>query len=358
MAIIGHIDLDSFFASCERVRNHDLQERGIVICMYSGRGGDSGAVSTADYIAREYGIHAGMSIVRAKERALDADHDIAFLAADKTYYKDVSHRIRQIIEEHADGIEVASIDEAYVDLSSNNTYEEAERVVSRIRSEIAEQEQVTASAGIAPNKLVAKIASDHDKPDGQTVVQPDQVGAFLADLPVKELHGIGPKTAATLNEMSAETVKDLRTIPVQRLIARFGETRGVAIHDKAHGNGAEQLERREKKQLSRLRTLPQDTRNMADIRPVIRELAQDVHRRVKQREIRYSRIAVIMVTEDLETRTRSRTLKAATRSGELLFRTAEEIAAAFLEDIDGNVRRVGVRVGGLEDDTQKQLSEF
>lgn len=359
MAIIVHLDLDSFFASCERVRNPELEETGIVICMFSGRGENGGAVSTADYIARDHGIHAAMPIVQAREIAENTAQEFAFLQADKDYYKQISERIMEILEEHVGEVEAASIDEGYGDLSDLESYEAAVELVSQVKADIEEQEGITASAGIGPNKLIAKMASDRDKPDGLTVVKPEDVDDFLQGLPVEELHGIGPKTATTLREMGAETVDELREIPRQRLVREFGESRGVSIAEKARGEGAEELEERTKKQFSRLRTLEQDTRSMSVIRPTIRELADRVVERLERREKRYTTASVVMVTGELETRTRSKTLKAPTTSVETLFRTAEELAEEFLSSHpDTELRRVGVRVGGFRDQNQRRLDGF
>lgn len=358
MAIIAHIDLDSFFASCERVRSPDLDDHGIVICMYSGRSKDSGAVSTADYTARDAGIHAGMPITRAKDLAADAEEDIAFLAADKEYYGTVSERVMRIVREHADDIEVASIDEAYVELSSCGSYREAETVMETVRQEIMGQEQVTASAGIGPNKLVAKMASDRDKPDGMTVIRPDDVEQFLEGMPVSDLYGVGPKTAEQLHDMDVTTVGGLREIPVQRLIATFGENRGLSLHEKSRGKGSETLEDTEQKQLSRIRTLSQNTQSMSDIRPVIRELARDVMERVDERGLRYARVSAIFVTTELDRHTRSRTLKAPTDAEEPLFRAAEDLVSDFLEETSSDIRRIGVRAAEFDDTEQQTLDGF
>ncbi len=359
MAVISHIDLDAFFASCERRRDPSLEEGGVVICMFSGRSEDSGAVSTAGYTARDLGIHAGMPIARAKDLAADADVDVAFMQADKTYYKEVSERVMDVVQEHVDEIEAASIDEAYADLSHVSGYREAEQVMQRIKSEVWEQEGITASAGIGPNKLVAKMASDRDKPDGLTVVPPGDVDTFLADMPVDELHGVGPKTVDRLQDMDVTTVDELRDVPVQRLVQTFGESRGVSLYDKAHGRGSETLEHREQKQLSRIETLPENTRQMSDLRPVIRDLAAEVIDRVEQQGVRYARVAAIVVTDTLDRQTRSTTLKAPTQSQETLFREAEDLAADFLdEQPDTSIRRIGVRAAAFDSADQQTLDSF
>lgn len=359
MAIIAHLDLDAFFASCERVRYPDLAGKAIVICIFSGRGEETGAVSTADYAARELGIGAGMPIRQAKHIAESADADVAFLPADKEYYAMVSERVMSIIEEYADDIEVASIDEAYLDLSSSGSYADAVQEMRRLKQEIKADTGVTASTGIGPNKLVAKMASDQDKPDGLTVVTPENVQDFLANLPVRELYGVGPKTAQRLESMNVTVIGDLAETAVQRLIEMFGEAKGVSLHRKANGEGSTELEQREKKQLSRITTLQEDTRSMSDIRPVIRELARDVHRRLRQRDIQYSTVTVIVISSERKTRTRSRTLPAATCSLETMYSTSEILIDEFLSGHpEERLRRVGVRVGNLSNGMQETLDAF
>ncbi len=357
MPILLHIDLDAFFASCEHVRRDT--DKAIVVCIYSDRGGDSGAVSAADYAARDHGIHAGMPIHQAKQVAADTDEAFLFLDADKEHYRTVAGRIRDIIRDHVQELEPASIDESYADVSHLDGYDAAAETAHRIRQEIAAQEDVTASIGIGPNKLIAKIASDQDKPDGTTVVRPDAVAEFLADRPVDALHGVGPKTAATLQEMGYGTVDALQEADVQQLIATFGETRGVALHEKAHGRGETTLEDDDPTQLSRIRTLPHDMDAMQELRPVIRDLAGAVHDRVQEHGVRYGTVTAILVPAGGDMRTRSRSLKAATDTQEPLYREAEELVATFLDNHpDATLRRVGVRAADLATGNQATLDAF
>lgn len=353
---ILHIDLDAFFASCERLRLDD--PAAVVVCIRSGRGDDGGAVSTADYAARDLGIDSGIPIVRAKELAAEAEREVTFVDADHGFYREVSERVMDRVMERADAVQVASIDEAYARLPGD--YGEAARTARELRAEIREEEGVTASAGVGPNKLVAKIASDRDKPDGQTVVRPGEVADFLGPLPVDELHGVGPKTADTLAErFDVETVADLRTVEAQRLVRAFGETRGVSLHAKARGEGSAELEEQDRKQLSRLTTLEADTREMADLRPVVRDLAGEVMDRLERRDWRYSTVTAVVVTGARDTRSRSRSFKTPIADRERFYRTAEDLLAGFLgEHPEVEVRRVGVRAAGLEKSGQRRLDDY
>ncbi len=359
MAIIFHVDLDAFFASCEKARRSELADRPVVVCVYSGRGKESGAVSAAGYDAREYGIHAGMPISQARRIAADEDDDIAFLAADKEYYSTVSRRIKQIIDDTAAEMEDASIDEAYADMSHVTGYEAAEAAAETLQQRIAAESSVTASIGIGPNKLVAKIASDREKPDGITTVRPGEEEEFLAPLPVDELHGVGPKTADQLEELGASTVAELRQIGRPQLVDAFGEAKGVSLYRKARGDGSTELEQREPEQLSRLTTLEEDTRDIERIAPVLADLAEEVVARADNRGWRYSTASAIIITDDLKTRTRSTSFKAAQDSAETLHGAVVPLVEEFLSEHPGvRVRRAGVRASGFEKGGQATLDGF
>ncbi|MFB6265548.1 MAG: hypothetical protein ABEI07_00510, partial [Candidatus Nanohaloarchaea archaeon] len=175
-----------------------MEDSPVVVCVYSGRGKDSGAVSAADYQAREHGIHAGMPLSEARNRAEEAEENVAFLGADKDYYSRVSEEVMEVVRAETIDSEKASIDEAYALVDEG--YEEAADIGETVKEEVRDL-GLTASVGIGPNKLVAKMASDRDKPDGLTVVRPEEVEGFLEDLPVGELHGVGPKTVEELEDM-------------------------------------------------------------------------------------------------------------------------------------------------------------
>ncbi|MFB6077173.1 MAG: DNA polymerase IV, partial [Candidatus Nanohaloarchaea archaeon] len=287
-----------------------------------------------------------------------SDRDVTFVEADHDHYATVAERVRTVLRDHAGEIEVASIDEAYADLSHLDGYGAARDVAETVQREIRGREGLTASVGIGPNKLVAKMASDRDKPGGMTVVEPDEVAAFLGDLPVEDLHGVGPKTAGELAAMDVETVADLRDVPAQRLVREFGEARGMALYTTARGEGSTDLAESEQKQLSRITTLAADTDRMGDLRPVIRDLAGDVMDRVTARNWMYSTVTAICITSDRDTRTRSRSFKTASGDRERFFRTAEDLVATFLDEEDAALRRVGVRAAGFDTGGQQTLGDF
>ncbi len=213
--VVISVDLDYFYAQCEEVRDPSIKTRPVIIGVFSGRTEDSGAVSTANYIARELGIRSGMPIILAK-RILGDNSSAVFLPMDLEYYKVVSERIMEIIRSNGRRFEQTSIDEAYLDVTSETgaDYLEAERIGRSIKSEILSSEKMTCSIGIGQNKLVAKMAVDSKKPDGFTVIRYDQVKSFLDPLPVGKLFGIGPKTEEKLRAIGILKVGfSLKEIP-------------------------------------------------------------------------------------------------------------------------------------------------
>jgi DNA polymerase IV (DinB-like DNA polymerase) len=194
--------MDAFYAAVEERRNPDLRGRPIVVGADPKAGAGRGVVTTASYAARKYGIRSAMPITRAWRLAEAArrrgEPEAVFLRGDRAVYREVSDRIMAIAARGADAFEEASIDEAFLDLSSLGDFERAAVHARAVKAEVVEREGLTCSIGIGPNKLVAKIASDFQKPDGLTVVQPEAVQAFLDPLPIRRIPGIGPKSEAAL----------------------------------------------------------------------------------------------------------------------------------------------------------------
>ncbi|MBI4170205.1 MAG: DNA polymerase IV, partial [Candidatus Aenigmarchaeota archaeon] len=247
--IIMHMDLDSFYASVEEKRNPDLAGKPIVICVFSGRSADSGAVATANYKARELGIKAGIPITAAKRLASD---ETVFLPNDIEYYREVSERIMELIEEDCDSLEQASVDEAYMDVTNKSLgmWENAEKIAKDIKNNIKEHERLTCSIGIGPNKLIAKMASKLKKPDGLTVIKDEDVYKFLENLEIRKIHGIGGKTAEILNSLGIKTAKDLAHFNPLLLEERIGKNKTKLLQEKAQGADNTPVEQKEAQQIS------------------------------------------------------------------------------------------------------------
>ncbi|MCJ7759761.1 DNA polymerase IV [Candidatus Bathyarchaeota archaeon] len=345
--IVLHVDLDSFYASLEELRNKQIQGKPIVVCVFSGRTEDSGAVSTANYRARELGIKAGMPIVFAKRLA--KDKDVVFLPVDMDYYHAVSERIMEILEEETDIIQQVSIDEAYLDITgrSSGDWDNAQRIAEEIKRRIRAEEGLTCSIGIGPNRLLAKMASERKKPDGLTIVKESQVNDFLRELPVSDLHGVGDKTVEVLNELGIKTADGLATFDLLILVGKFGKNRAKMLQEKAQGIDDTPVEPREIQQISRIATLKEDTSDLETILEKLLELSTDMKDRIEKKQVVFRTVSIITIDTDLKLHTRGKTIKP-TDDVSLLLETSRSLLEGFLEDNPGKkMRRVGMRVSNL-----------
>ncbi|MDH7593174.1 MAG: DNA polymerase IV [Methanomicrobiales archaeon] len=357
--IVMLVDLDSFYASVEEQRHPELRGRPVVICMFSGRTEDSGAVATANYRARALGVKAGMPIPLAKR--LVKEGDAVFLPADREHYREVSDRIMEILGEEADALEQVSIDEAYLDVTARTggLWREAERIASQIKGRIREQEGVTCSIGIGPNKFVAKMATSRQKPDGLTIVREEEVQEFLAPLLVEELHGVGPKTAEALREMGVITAKDLAQVDVQELVGIFGEARGVYLKEIARGIDPSPVAKRERTQFSRIATLKEDTRDEDAIMERMVELGDQLERKLTETNVGFRTLSIILIDTRLRTHTKSETLPHSRSVREKIPIVRRLLQEWLAEQGASLVRRVGVRVSNLSHvGSQRTLTDF
>jgi len=360
--VIMHFDLDYFFAQCEERANPDLKEKPLVVCVYSGRTEDSGAVSTANYIARKYGVKSGIPIAFAKR--LLKETNAVFLPVNFELYKPVSNNIMKILQVHGENFEQWGIDEAFIEVTQKvkGSFEMAEKLAQRIKNEILAKEKLTCSVGIGPNKLIAKIASDMQKPDGITVVKPDQVENFLYLLPVSKLVWVGRKTEKMLNRLGIKTVGELAKVKPERLVETFGKKFGVYLYKAAKGIDETPVkQRKEIKSLSKISTLKQNTRDLNVILDVAYRLCEKIHSKLQQHGFTFRLVGVLTVMENMHTYSRSKSLSNPTNDLEVLKGNAKELFERLLNEISElEVRRAGVRVASLSKKLkkQKQLTEF
>src|SRR5262245_42800055 len=227
MRIVVHLDMDAFYAAVEERRDPGLGGQPIVVGADPKGGAGRGVVTAASYAARKYGIRSALPISRAWRLAEAArrrgEPEVVFVRDNRFAYREASTRIMALIAEGADAFEGASIDEAYVELSSLGDFPRAVLHARALKARILAGEGLTCSVGIGPNKLVAKIASDFQKPDGLTVVAPDEVTAFLAPLSIRVIPGVGPKTEAFLRERGIGIVADLMALEPGRLAEWLGK---------------------------------------------------------------------------------------------------------------------------------------
>jgi DNA polymerase IV (DinB-like DNA polymerase) len=355
------VDLDYFYAQCEEKRNPSLKGKPVVVCVYSGRTEDSGAVSTANYIARRYGVKSGVPISLAKKKL--ADIDAVFLPVDHEFYREVSGKVMEILRSHADEFEQVGIDEAYMDVTqrTRGIYEEAKELAARIKKDVWTQQKLTCSIGVGPNKLVAKIAADIQKPDGLTVIESGGIGHVLSPLPVNRLVGVGRKTEKKMETLGIRTVGDLARFDVQRLVEVFGRKLGTYFHNASLGIDDEPVqERGEAESLSRISTLKENTRELAVILEEAEKLCDEVHAKLLQRGLSFRSVSILVVASDLSVHSRSKTLENPTKDLEVFKKTVRELFAKLLSESDVTARRVGVKVSNLakEEKKQKQLTNF
>jgi DNA polymerase IV (DinB-like DNA polymerase) len=355
------VDLDYFFAQIEELRNPTLKNKPVVIGMYSGRTEESGAVSTANYVARKYGVKSGMPLFLAKNKLEGCDS--VFLPVDYEYYQQFSDRLMQIFRGYAEVFEQVGIDEAYLDVTSkvHGNFDEAKTLVEQIKADVKRQMGVTFSVGVGPNKLVAKIASDEHKPDGVTFVRNEEVKGFLQALPVDRLLGVGRKTAKTMDTLGIKTIGDLAESSVQRLIEVFGKTLGIYFHNAANGvDDAPVQEAGEAESISRIGTLKENSRDLEFILEKADELIVEVHAELSQKHLSFRQVGIVAFMSDLSVRNRSKTLEQPTTDLETLRKIVRELFRKFLAESDLKVRRVGVKVSGFvkEERAQKQLTSF
>jgi len=225
---IIHIDADCFYAAVEVRDNPEL--RGLPIAV-GGSATRRGVIATASYEARKFGVRSAMASATALKRC----PDLILIPGRMSVYREASRQMRDIFAEYTDLIEPLSLDEAFLDVSLCRQCKGSATLIAReIRQRIENSVGITVSAGIAPNKFIAKIASDWDKPNGQTVVTPDQIDAFMADLPVKHIWGVGKVTAARLEKLGIKTCADVRNYDIFQFVQQFGQF-GEHIHKLAHG---------------------------------------------------------------------------------------------------------------------------
>jgi DNA polymerase IV (DinB-like DNA polymerase) len=357
--MIGHLDLDYFYAQVEEVEAPSLKGTPIVVCVFSGRTEESGVVSTSNYKAREYGIKSGMPIALAKHRLEGID--AAFIPVDHGKYETYSSRVMETLRSQVDTLEQAGIDEAFFDITkrTGGDYDAATAFALELKTRIFREEKLTCSIGLGPNKVVAKIASDFKKPDGLTVVRDETAFGFLSPLSIEKIYGVGPKTARLLEAGGIKTIGALASTPTERLEDLFGKKLAVYLHNASNSTDDEQVvDRRGSSQLSRIITLKQDSHDLDQIAGALAPALEDLHERLVSENLFFRSVSAIGILKDLSTRTRSKTLESPTNDYPVLEREVKELFSALLREV-GDLRRAGVRVSELHDmANQRSLAEF
>jgi DNA polymerase-4 len=339
MRQILHVDMDAFFAAVELLRHPDLAGKPLVI---GGRGNpqERGVVSTASYEARKYGIHSAMPLRVAYRLCPQA----VFLPVDYAEYARVSLIIKGILAQFSPLMEDVGIDEAFIDVSAADR--PAEEIAAAIKARVRQETGLTCSIGIAPNKLLAKIASDLQKPDGLTIVRESDISVRIWPLPVRKIPGVGPVTEARLREMGVKTIGQLAVMSLQALQQHFGPAHGEFLYQASRGIDERPLVSHfEPKSRSREVTFQHDISDWQSIAGTLDKLCAELAQELEEEGCCGRTVGIKVRFADFETHTREKTLDIPTDSCDVIQAAAFDCLKRI--SLDRKVRLVGVRVGEL-----------
>lgn len=346
-----HIDMDSFFASVEIRDRPEYRDKPVVVCSrtYSFEKDKTprGVVSAASYPARKFGIRSAMPV----SQALKLCPETIFLPMRKDLYRSVSENIFSIISEHTAVVQQASIDEAYADPGENvRSYEDAVRVAEAIKKDIMKAERITCSVGIGPNRTIAKMASGFQKPDGLTVVRPEDVSAFLDPLPIEKLPGVGKKTQAIMKRLRIGTIGDLARAESPLIYDKLGKS-GLVLKDMARGIDDEPVtQTQDHKSVSRFYTFEKATDDPSLLHLGIEVAAEDVDRDMRKGGFFFKTVTISVIFSDYTTVSRSRSHSVPSNDIFLIKRYAKELFEEMTEKEDRpkKIRRLSVGVSHLK----------
>lgn len=354
---ILHVDMDAFFAAVEVLRHPELVGQPVVV----GGSGERGVVAAASYEARVFGIHSAMPSLRARGLC----PDLVFLPGDHAHYREVSQRVMAIFHRFTPLVEPISLDEAFLDVGgAQRTMGEPTRIASEIRRLVLSEEGLRCSVGVAPNKFLAKLASEQAKPKvsrdgaaegaGVCVVMPDGVEAFLAPLPARAVWGVGPKTLERLQRLGVSTVGDLAAVPEATLISVLGRASGSQLWSLARGLDERPVETEQAvKSIGHEETFPVDLVEPDALARQLLRMVDEVAVRMREAGVTGRTVNIKVRFADFTTISRSSTLADATDSGAEI----GDVAGAMLDLIDTapGVRLLGVSLSGLRDGSVRQL---
>jgi DNA polymerase-4 len=347
---ILHVDLDAFYASVEVLDNPALAGQPVLV----GGTGPRGVVAAASYEARRFGVHSAMPMARARRLCPRA----VVLPPRFDVYHARSAEVHAIFATFTPLIEPIALDEAFLDVTgAGRLLGDGQEIGAAIRARIRAEIGLTASVGVAPNKLLAKLASDDAKPDGMLVVEPGTELAFLHPHPVKRLWGVGPATLARLERFGVETIGDLAALPEASLVDTLGKAHGAQLHALAQGRDDRPVEAdRETKSIGQEETFPRDVSDRAALEQEVRRMAERVGSRLREHHLAGRTVTLKVRFPDFRTITRSATLP------EAFDVTAQitELALGLFEKVDvaGGIRLLGVTVSNLAQGAAQQGSLF
>ncbi|TVP92314.1 DNA polymerase IV [Alkalibacterium sp.] len=340
---IIHIDMDAFYASVAMRENPELRNKPVIIARHPRETGGRGVVATANYEARKFGIHSAMSAQKAFELCPHG----RFVSPDFNLYRETSQKMHEIFKRYTDKIQPLSLDEAYLDVTENKLSQKSATILAeRIRKDIKNELRITCSAGVSYNKFLAKLASDYNKPDGITVLPPDQSHNFLMNLPIEKYHGVGEKTVDRMHDMGIFRGQDLYDKNELELAGQFGKM-GHSLYRKVRGiDDSEVKNDREPKSVGKESTFSDNLKTENEVIQALRVLAGKVMTNLKRKQ-KHGKIVVLKIRyEDFETVTRRRSFPDYIKNENELFQIALSIWEE--ENTSEGIRLLGITVTGLE----------
>ena len=349
---ILHVDMDAFYASVEQRDNPEIRGKPVVV----GGGTNRGVVAAASYEVRKFGVHSAMPMSEATRRC----PQLIRIAPRMSHYKEVSTQIFDVFREFTPMVEGLSLDEAFLDVTGSRAlHGSAPHIAASIKKMIRERTQLTASVGVAENKLVAKIASDLDKPDGLVVVTDENCRAKLDPLPVQVIPGIGRQTLARLHDVNIRTIAELRLAPDQDLEPIFGKFT-QRTRDRASGvDNRPVVSDREEKSISAEETFDVDLSDRTHMDRELLALSETTAKRLRKSNLQAGTIQVKIRQSDFQTFTRQKSLQPPTNNTDQIFGIARELLTAWLEgNPDSRIRLLGVGSSKLSPAEQRDLFDF
>ena len=337
--MILHIDMDAFYASVEQLDNPWLKGKCVIVGGTSNRG----VVSASSYEARRFGVRSALPIFQARQKCPDG----VFVPPRMERYKEVSKKIMAILREFSPQVEVVSIDEAYMDVSgSQRLHGDPETVAMNIKNEIKKKLGLACSVGVAPGKFLAKVASDMDKPDGLTIIPPQEVHQFIESLPVQKVPGVGKKTFLQLESMGIKTLGDVNKFPDKMLLDRLGKF-GHRLIELASGRDHSTVTPwSPHKSVSSERTLGEDTRDKKLLHKYLLKQSEEVARQLRKANFRARTITLKLKHADFKQFTRSKTISTPTRSSETIYQHAASLLDNY--ELTQKIRLIGVGTSGFK----------
>jgi len=349
---IMHVDMDAFYAAVEQRDHPEYRGLPLVVGAQPGR---RGVVSTCSYEARVFGIRSAMPISEAYRRCPDA----VYLRPDMPRYVAVSRQVMAVLEGVSPVIEPVSVDEAYLDITGlERLYGPPRSIGKLVKERVRERTGLNCSVGIGPNRLIAKLASDYEKPDGLTVIEATEVQRFLDPMPVSNLRGVGPSNLRTMARLGIKTVQQLRAQSADLLNSYFGDSMGGSLYRQARGISSDRVgEQLGRQSLSKETTFNEDVTDQAQLRATLRGLAAEVGRGLRKAGLKGNVVTLKLRLGGFETHTRQRRLPTPGNADATLFRIAWELFQA--SSFAGRpVRLIGLGVSDWGDEEHRNLDLF